>query len=177
MEILLLKINHTKNLTGIIFAKFEARSETFANDTTIFLQRTAHNLQYATKYIKAFHKISGLACNVAKTVVIPIGTNTNKHDILCPELGMEWDNTFTILGFTIDSQLKNLDINFQKIKEKIQGQIKAWTPYHLSLRGCITIAKIKLTPQLTYIATVLDIDKISTHLCRRMRRWKSLRLL
>ena len=59
--ILLLKINHTKNLTGIVFAKLEARSETFAEDTTIFLQRTAHNLRYATKYIKAFHKISGLA--------------------------------------------------------------------------------------------------------------------
>jgi hypothetical protein len=143
VEILLLKINHTKNLTGIVFAKFEARSETFADDTTIF---------------KAFHKISGLACNVAKTVVIPIGTNTNKHDISAPNLA--WNGTtHSQLGFFIDSQLKNLDINFQKVKEKIQGQIKAWTPYHLSLRGRITIAKIKLTPQLTYIATVLDIDK------------------
>ena len=38
VELLLLKINYTKNLTGIIFAKVEARSETFADDTTIFVR-------------------------------------------------------------------------------------------------------------------------------------------
>ena len=50
---------------------------------------------------------------------------TDKHNILCPDLGMEWDDTFTILGFTLDSKLKNLDINFIKIKDKILGQIKS----------------------------------------------------
>ena len=39
VEILLLKINHTKNLTGIIFAQVESRSETFADDTTIYNQK------------------------------------------------------------------------------------------------------------------------------------------
>ena len=158
VELLLLKINYTKNLTGIIFAKVESRSETFADDTTIFLERTANNLRCATKVITAFHKISGLSCNLDKTVVIPIGLNTDKHNILCPELGMVWDDTFTILGFTLDSKLQKLDINLKKVKDKIEGQIKSWTPYHLSLRGRITIAKTKLTPQLTYVATVLDID-------------------
>ena len=132
VEILLLKINHTKNLTGIISAQVESRSETFADDTTIFLTRTENNLRYATKYITALHKISGLACNIDKTVVIPIGTNTNKHDILCPDLGMEWDDSFTILGFTIDSKLKNLSLNFQNIRDKIKGLIRTWKPsiYH-----------------------------------------------
>ena len=158
VEILLLKINYTKNLTGITFATTESKSETFADDTTIFLTRTKTNLRNCTKYIQAFHQISGLACNIDKTVVIPIGPNNDKLYVICPGLGMKWDDSFTILGFTIDSQLKKLDINFENIKEKIAGQIKTWTPYHLSLRGRITIAKSKLTPQLTYIATVLDID-------------------
>ena len=69
VELLLLKINFTKHLTGIIFAKVEARSETFADDTTIFLERTAKHLRYATKFITAFHKISGLACNIDKTLL------------------------------------------------------------------------------------------------------------
>ena len=162
VEILLLKINYTKNLTGIIFATYEARSETFADDTTIFLTRSAHNLTYAAKYIKAFHQISGLACNLDKTIVVPIGKKNDKNDILCPELGMVWDDTFTILGFTIDSKLKKLNDNFQNIKEKILNQIKAWTPYNLSLRGRITISKTKLTPQITYVATVLEMDEKTT---------------
>ena len=37
VEILLLKLNFTKNLTGITFAKLESRSVTFADDTTIIL--------------------------------------------------------------------------------------------------------------------------------------------
>ena len=73
VELLLLKINYTKPLTGIIFAKVESRSETFADDTTIFLERTANNLRYATKVITVFHTISGLQCNLDETLVIPIG--------------------------------------------------------------------------------------------------------
>ena len=118
VEILLLKINYTKNITGITFALNESRSETFADDTTIFLERNITNLRNTTKYITQFHNISGLACNLDKTVVIPIGQNTNKYDILCPDLGMTWDDTFTVLGFTIDNTLKHLDTNFIKVKEK-----------------------------------------------------------
>ena len=104
VEILLLKINYTKNLTGINFATHEARSKTFADDTTIFLSRNEHNLTHGAKYIKAFHQISGLACNLDNTVVVPIGALNDKTKILCPELGMFWDDTFTILGFKIDSK-------------------------------------------------------------------------
>ena len=156
IEILLIKINHTENLTGITFALIESRSETFADDTTIFLERTDTNLRTATKYITQFHNISGLSCNLDKTVVVPIGQNTNKHDILCPDLGMTWDDTFTILGFTIDNTLKHLDSNFTKIKQKIQNLITLWKPYNLSLRGRITITKVKLVSQLTFVSTVLD---------------------
>ena len=156
VEILLLKINHTKNLKGITYAQHEARSETFADDTSVFLERNEHNLRKATQYITQFHSISGLACNLDKTVVIPIGTNTDINDQLCPDLGMEWNDSFTLLGFQIDSKLKNLSVNFKLVKEKIKSIISKWKPYNLSLRGRITIAKVKLVSQLTYISTVLE---------------------
>ena len=47
VEILLLKINYTTHLTGIKFAKMESRSETYADDTTIILQRTKKKLIFA----------------------------------------------------------------------------------------------------------------------------------
>ena len=156
VEMLLIKINFSKNLKGITFATHESRSETFADDTTIFLERGEANLRTATKYIQNFYTISGLACNIDKTNIIPIGSNTNTADTLCPELNMEWTNTFTILGFEVDNKLAHLTLNFQKIKDKIKSIISKWKPYHLSLKGRITIAKTKLCSQLTYIATVLD---------------------
>jgi hypothetical protein len=35
VEVLLIKINHTKNLKGIKYGVLEGRSETFADDTTV----------------------------------------------------------------------------------------------------------------------------------------------
>ena len=150
----LIKINYSKNLKGITFATHESRSETFVDDTTIFLERGEDNLRTATKYIQNFYTISGLACNIEKTNIIQIGSNTN--DTLCPELNMEWTHSFTILGFEVDNKLANLTTNFLKIQDKIKSIISKWKPYHLSLKGRITIAKTKLCSQLTYIATVLD---------------------
>ena len=155
VEILLIKITTTKHITGITYAKHEARAETFADDTTLFMERNEKNLKNATKYIKHFHHISGLQCNIDKTQVIPIGKNSDKNDTICKELKMVWEDTFTILGFEIDNRLQKLEINFEKAKAKIQALIRKWKPYHLSLRGRLTIAKTKLISQITYISTVL----------------------
>ena len=161
VEILLIKINTTKNITGITYASKESRAETFADDTTLFMERSETNLRNATKYIHQFHKISGLACNIDKTSIIPIGKNSDKRDQICKDLKMVWEDTFTILGFHIDNKLQQLDINFDKVKEKIKALIRKWKPYHLSLRGRITIAKTKLISQIIYTSTVLT-PKIAT---------------
>ena len=158
VEILLIKITNTKNITGITYATQESRAETFADDTTLFMERNEANLRNATKYIQHFHKISGLACNLDKTSVIPIGKQSNKNDQICKDLKMVWDDKFTILGFDIDNKLQKLDTNFEKTKEKIKSLIRKWKPYNLSLRGRITIAKTKLVSQITYISTVLTPD-------------------
>ena len=155
VEILLIKITTTKNISGITYATKEARAETFADDTTLFMQRSESNLRNATNYIQHFHSISGLACNLDKTSVIPIGTNTNINDKLCHDIEMVWEENFTILGFEIDNKLSKLDKNYTKIKEKIKSIITKWKPYHLSLRGRLTIAKTKIISQVTYISTVL----------------------
>ena len=89
VEILLIKINHTTRIKGITFAKKEALSETFADDTTILIERNEDYLRYTLKLISMFHNISGLRCNLEKTVVIPIGQNTDINDKLCPELNLE----------------------------------------------------------------------------------------
>ena len=111
VEVLLIKITKTKNMEGVTYFKTESRAEAFADDTTLFMTRKESNLRYATQYINEFHTISGLACNLDKTNVIPVGANNDITDILCPDLGMEWTNTFTIRGFDIDSKLEKLDDN------------------------------------------------------------------
>ena len=107
VEMLLIKINHTKNLTGITYATHESRSETFADDTTIFLTRTENNLRFAKKYLVDFHTLSGLACNIDKSVLIPLGEITDPNITMCDDLGLVRDKEFTILGFFIDNRWKD----------------------------------------------------------------------
>ena len=57
-----------------------------------------------------------------------------------------------------DNKLEKLNNNYQKIKDKLKSIITKWRPYHLSLRGRLTIAKTKLLSQVTYISTVLTPD-------------------
>ena len=42
VELLLIKINSTKLKEGIAYAKKESRSETFADDTSIFVKNTKY---------------------------------------------------------------------------------------------------------------------------------------
>ena len=138
----------------------EKRAVIFYRERNIFSESLIENatkIRFCQTSVQSegLVQISGLACNLDKTVVIPIGENSNKHDQICNDLRMVWDDKFTILGFDIDNRLEKLDTNYTKVKDKIKALIRKWKPYHLSLRGRITIAKTKLISQITYISIVL----------------------
>ena len=73
MEILLIKINFTKNIKSVTFTKKESKNKTFADDTSFFILREENYLHAAMSYLETFSKISELKCNISKTKVIPIG--------------------------------------------------------------------------------------------------------
>ena len=78
VEILLIKINFTKHIKGIVFSRHEARSETFADDTSVFMERKEEYLRYSMKCINAFSKISGLKCNIEKLNFFQLGISTGR---------------------------------------------------------------------------------------------------
>ena len=106
--------------------------------------------------LKHFARISGLQCILYKTLVILIGGNFDTTDRWCPELALNWESEFTLLGFQINSRLNKLDKNYEKFYEKVHGISRKLARYQLSLKGCMAIAKTFLLPQFTYIASVLD---------------------
>merc|ERR1712208_271018 len=159
VEILLIKISKTKHLTGVKYASTEDRASGFVDDCTLFLERTEQNLRNCINILNDFWKISGLKCNVSKTKVIPVGN----FEIggLCDDLGLTWDDSFTILGIDIDNKLKCLDDNFARINKKVRGIISRWTGYNLSFHGKITVCKTLMLSQYTYVGGILDC--IKTH--------------
>ena len=117
------------NIEGIRYAKTESHSETFADDTIIFIKRTEANFRNCLKYIKLFAKTSGLQCNIGKTKVIPIGDFTEKG--VCDDQHLVWDNSFTILGVSVNNSLKKIQEKFDNIFQRVNGLINKWKCYGL----------------------------------------------
>ncbi len=101
--------------------------------------------------------MSGLVCNVDKTVLVPIGVEA-EIDNRIRELGFVISDKVTILGLEIDRNGHTND-NFVKLVEKIRMQIRTWLPFNLSLPGRIAIAKSMLYSQINYLGCFLPIPE------------------
>ena len=134
VEILLIKINYTKYIKGIVFSRHESRSETFADDTSVFMERKDEYLRYTMKCIAEFSKISGLECNIEKTKVIPIG-DFDKENKICQDINLTWEDDFILLGFYIDNKLANLKQNLWIINTRVKNLINRWKLYYLTIHG------------------------------------------
>ena len=145
------------NIEGIRYAKSESRSETFADDTTIFIKRTESNLRNCLRYLKLFAKTSGLQCNIGKTKVIPVGDFTVGG--VCDDQQLVWDTSFTILGVKIDNHLEQLNDNFAVIYRRVSVLINKWKCYGLTIPGREVITKSILLSQYTYVGSMLDMTE------------------
>ncbi len=90
--------------------------------------------------------MSGLICNVEKTMLLPIGAVVPPGDRIL-ELGFVVVDEVTILGLKIDKGGSKSE-NFNIIAGKISKQISIWRPFNLSLPGRINIAKTMLYSQI-----------------------------
>jgi hypothetical protein len=68
--------------------------------------------------------MSGLVCNVEKTVLLPVGNPANV-DPRIADLGFTLVDKVTILGLVIDRDGYTLS-NFEKIQNKINCNIQHW---------------------------------------------------
>ena len=102
------------------FAKKEARAEIFADDLSAMVLRTEENFRNFSKILTLFHTVSGLKCNLDKTFVIPVGNFAKGN--MCQDLNLKWMDSFTVLGITIDNRLQELQQNFHRIYDKVEGK-------------------------------------------------------
>ena len=92
VEILLIKITNSRHIKGITLeTDEEIRAQTFADDTSLLIQRCITSLLAFVRYIEHFSKISGLHANLDKTKVVPFGDNFNIKDKIGSHLPLEWE--------------------------------------------------------------------------------------
>ena len=127
VDILLIKITSSRHIKGITLEnKEEIRAQTFADDTSLLIQRCIISLLACVRYIEHFSKLSGLNAILDKTKVIPFGNNCNIKDKIGNHLPLEWEKEFTLLGLEIDNRLEQLDCNFDRVHRKTLSLINDW---------------------------------------------------
>jgi hypothetical protein len=78
---------------------------------------------YIKTILEEFGNLSGLVCNVEKTVILPIGNNANFDDRIVT-LGFQLADKLTILGLEISNK-GFIEKNFDNIVNKIRSQVGA----------------------------------------------------
>ena len=118
---LVLQVRTTKIISGGVWEFFiQNPLQQLADDTSLLIERCVASLKACVQFINSFIRISGLHANLDKTRVIPFGANFSTKDILCPELPLKWEDSFTLLGIDIDNKLKQIDSNLTRymVKQK-----------------------------------------------------------
>ena len=98
--------------------------EMYADDCSIFLSPDEDSLRSTMRCLDLFFRISGLRISISKTKAIWIGAGCNFSHRLCPELQLQWDSEFRLLGIDFDNSLQSMDRNFEVKHKQIKKSSK-----------------------------------------------------
>ena len=161
VEILACRIRQDKNLKGIQI-KLDGRTHSLklsqlADDTTVFVQSKIE-ISIAFNIIETFGSFSGLILNRNKTEDMWIGCLKHCKDKI---ENINWVTDYVkCLGIYFGhnkAECKKLNIEKQLLKsEKI---INSWKKRNITMVGKIMIVKSLIIPNITYVASVTNLDK------------------
>ena len=139
-------------------SSMNSKALAMADDANILVKMDLNTLSTIKVILHDFGKLSGLCCNIEKTVLIPVGiTEPISNEIIA--LGFEIKEKATILGMEISNNMMDFGGCAKKIAEKIKKEANWWNRFNLSLPGRINIAKSMLYSQVNYLGSFLPFTK------------------
>jgi hypothetical protein len=131
----------------------------FADDATLVTVMDFNTLRRVKKILEDFGNLSGLECNVEKTMLMPKGRVEPVQDDIV-SLGFSLSNEVTVLGLQLKNNLNNFEESWTGIEQKIRNLIQHWARFNLSLPGRINIAKCMMYSQLNYLGCFLPLPTL-----------------
>ena len=122
---------------------------------TVFLTPKETNLRNVLGILSDFYRLSGLKVSVSKTSAIWFGSAHDSTIKLCPDLSLNWSNTFTLLGIKFDSNLEHMQDNFDMKIKNIDKLLSGWLYRHLTPFGKVTVIKSLALSKLSHVALVV----------------------
>ena len=118
----------------------DSKTLAMADDASCLVMMNLQTLTRIKSILTEFGILSGLCCNIEKTVLVPVGMlEPIPEDIL--ELGFEIKGKAIILGMEISNDLHDMESCAETIVKKINKECNWWSRFNLSLPGRIIVAK------------------------------------
>ncbi|RVW89084.1 LINE-1 retrotransposable element ORF2 protein [Vitis vinifera] len=138
----------------------------FADDTLIFCDAEADQLQYLSWTFMWFEAISGLKVNLSKTEAIPVGEGI-PMETLASVLGCKIGSLPTsYLGLPLGAPYKSTRV-WDAVEERFRKRLSLWKRQYLSKGGRLTLLKSTLSSLPTYFLSLFVIPK---KVCARLER-------
>ena len=136
-------IKNSPDIVGYNIKGHEEKLTLFADDTSLFLDRSKNSLRKAISILKTYEEASGLKINVSKTKAVWVGRNRFSTDTICHEIELDWVHEFVALGVTYN--VRDLQgIVQQNCVEKLAEMdriLLSWSRRNTTLVGRILIIK------------------------------------
>jgi hypothetical protein len=133
--------------------------EGFADDGTVMAQATPEAIEAIHEILSNFERLSGLSCNVNKSMILPVGFGNNEIPEFLNRCGFPVVDTVTILGVKIQSDYRGIYNNFDERLDKIKKIRNFWSRYRLSLPGRLLVAKTFMLSQIGYLGCIIKPTK------------------
>jgi hypothetical protein len=137
-----------------------SKNESFADDSTTLTYLEYSDLAAFKKNLENFRNLSGLKCNLEKTVIVRIGDRESEPDPRIANLGFTVEDECKLLGFTVSGGEETYVKNFHNLKDKVKKTINVWKIFNFSLSGKLTILKTLVYPILNYYLSILTPDPV-----------------
>ena len=154
IEILCIKLRSSTDIRCFKIEELNILLSLYADDCSIFLEYHEDSLKNTIHMLNDFYKTSGLQIQVSKTQCVCFG-NVPINNILCPELGLRWNQDFKLLGVNFNGTLNDMDSNFDLKINEIKSVINKWQYRFISPIGRACLAKTLLLSKLAHLAFVL----------------------
>ncbi|RVW55429.1 putative ribonuclease H protein [Vitis vinifera] len=130
----------------------------FVDDTLIFCDVNAKQLQYLSWTFMWFEAISGLKVNLSKSEVIPVGEGI-PMETFAPVLGCKIGSLpISYLGLPLGAPYKSTRV-WDVVEERFRQRLSLWKRQYLSKGGRLTLLKSTLSSLPTYFIFLFVIPK------------------
>ena len=151
VEILGLKIRANENILGVNCGHYIKKQAQFADDLWAILMAKQQSVDAFFNIIEGFAKCTGLRINYDKTQIMRLGSLKNSDAKLVTQETISWSRRVKILGiYFTPSKKEMIELNYNRLCEKIEQIVTAWSNRDLSLMGKILVVNSLIASQYTY---------------------------